>query len=169
MPIIKNNLIELCKQIKRKLQREGDHNKESTKAKPLIHVEQENHLRNIIRHFATTDDHMLLEFMRLIQSMLRGMIYNNYLEQFTRFTDEFICQANGRSLYMGAPERYFKISLIYQHKEQHDDTDKHSKYSLSPTFNEFLKSLDKKIQDQLLCLNKFKILLEEQNRVEFNP
>jgi len=40
---------------------------------------------------------------------------------------------------------------------------------MSPNYNEFLKSLDKKIQDQMLCLNKFKILLEEQNRVEFNP
>lgn len=77
MPIIKNNLIELCKQIKRKLQREGDHNKENSKAKPLIHVEQENQLRKIISQFAHMDDHMLIDFMRLIQSMLRGMIYNN--------------------------------------------------------------------------------------------
>jgi hypothetical protein len=77
MPIIKNNLIELCKQIKRKLQRDGDHNKENNKAKPLIHIEQENHLRTIIRHFANMDDKMLLDFMRMIQNMMRGMIYNN--------------------------------------------------------------------------------------------
>jgi flagellar biosynthesis chaperone FliJ len=40
---------------------------------------------------------------------------------------------------------------------------------MSPNYNEFLKSLENKIQDQLKSLNKFKTLLEEQNRVEFNP
>jgi len=29
--------------------------------------------------------------------------------------------------------------------------------------------MNKKIQDQLICLNKFKLLLDESNRMEFNP
>jgi hypothetical protein len=42
-----------------------------------LQLEQENHLRTIIRHFANMDDKMLLDFMRMIQNMMRGMIYNN--------------------------------------------------------------------------------------------
>lgn len=84
----------MCKSIKRKLQREGTNNKEESKAKPIIHVEQEKHLREIIRQFANTDDQMLLNFMRLVQNMMRGMIYNYYMEHFSRFAKEFLSQAN---------------------------------------------------------------------------
>jgi len=77
LPLIRSNLVDLCKSIKRKLQREGTGNKEDSKAKPLIHVEQEKHIRHIIRRFAQKDDHMLLNFLRLIQNMMRGMIFNN--------------------------------------------------------------------------------------------
>jgi len=76
LPKVRNILVDLCKTIKRKLQREGNSNKEDSKAKPIIHVEQERQLREIIRQFANTDDLMLLNFMRLVQNMMRGMIYN---------------------------------------------------------------------------------------------
>jgi hypothetical protein len=168
LPTIRNILVDLCKTIKRKLQREGDNNKEDSKAKPIIHLEQEKLLRTIMRSFAHTDDNMLLNFMRLVQNMMRGMVYNCYIGHFTRFSNEFLSQANER-LAMGATERFFRINLSYVFKEVHQKEEKHSKYTLNPDYDTFLKNMHKKIQDQLVCLNKFKLLLEESNRIEFNP
>jgi len=110
LPKIRSILVDLCKSIKRKLQREGNNTKEDSKAKPIIHIEQEKELREIMRNFANTDDTMLLNFMRLVQNMMRGMIYNNYIAHFSKFSNEFLSQANQR-LAMGATERFYRINL----------------------------------------------------------
>lgn len=72
---VKVKLIELCKMIKRRTQREEDDmNQKISKAKPLVHIHQEEILKNTIHKFAQLDNLLLIDFLKIIQLMMRGRI-----------------------------------------------------------------------------------------------
>jgi len=68
-------LIELCKSVKKKsLTEEEDDIFKFDKNKPLIYQAQENNLKKIKCMFAIEDNKKLLNFLKLVQHMMRGMV-----------------------------------------------------------------------------------------------
>jgi len=72
---IRSKLTELCKLVKRRTQKEEEEASKNDKNKPLVHIHQEARLRDIVYGFAIKDNNRLLDFLKLIQCMLRGMLY----------------------------------------------------------------------------------------------
>lgn len=72
---IKTILMDLCKNVKRRTQKEDDDgSSKNSKTKPIIHINQEKKLRLIVNKFAHEDYKVLLDFLKLVQNILRGRI-----------------------------------------------------------------------------------------------
>jgi len=68
-------LLELCKNVKKKTVPEDDDDIfKYDKNKPLIYQTQENNLKRIKGIFAIEDNKMLLDFLKMVQHMMRGRI-----------------------------------------------------------------------------------------------
>jgi len=80
---IRAKLVELCKMVKRRTQKEEeDSHNQNSKTMPLIHIHQEETLKRIVNILAHEDNKMLIDFLKLIQNMLRGRLYEAFLQMF---------------------------------------------------------------------------------------
>jgi len=93
---IKALLIELCKVVKKKTVQDDEDEDlfKYDKNKPLIYQAQERNLKRIKNLFAIDDNNMLIDFLKLVQHMMRGRIYDEFLYMIKNFFTDINEQAN---------------------------------------------------------------------------
>jgi len=80
---IRNRLIEHCKMVKRRTQKEEENTSDKVnKTKPLIHIHQEDILNRKVHELAKKDNDMLFDFLKYVQNMMRGRIFEAFHEMF---------------------------------------------------------------------------------------
>lgn len=64
--------------MKKRLQHEDiQEDEKNALSKPLVHNSQEIKLRRIVKKYAKQDEHVLFNFLNLVQNMLRGKLYES--------------------------------------------------------------------------------------------
>lgn len=71
---IRADLLDLCRNVKKRKQKEDLNEEEKVRTKPLIFINQEIMLTKIVQRFAKQDEKCLLNFLILVQNMLRAKL-----------------------------------------------------------------------------------------------
>lgn len=154
---VKSLLSDLCKNVKKKTVTDDDIFKYD-KHKPLIYQSQEASLKKIKASFAVEDNKMLLNFLKMIQHMMRGRIYDEFLYLIGSYYGEIREHAIKESI-SSTTAKYFKVTVSFSC----DDG-----ITFKPEWSKFEESIRQLFENSISKLDQFKRLLEYSNASDFS-